>query len=690
MEQLPAGMVLSFASALILAGLSSLLLLRRRSASDLLLAAFSLVIALIEIFDRFAIDAVSDPTRHKAVVLFLLSLLPLIVLPYSLSFARERPTGKAARFWLVFTALGLAFPAAVIILPAGQFYQWDAFRDTGLVTLGPAGYWFYLGFMLYCIAALVNLEATFGGSSGAGRWKIKYEFFGAVTLIGMLVFFHSQGLLYKSVNMNLLPVRSGVFILGVVLVGYSRLARGGGARIVVSRYIAYRSVTLLVVGLYLIALGAMGSGIRYLALPYGDETQTFVFIVSTILLLLLLFSEQVRRRIKVFVNRHFYVQKYDYRQEWLRFSERLARCRNARDVNEVIIQTYSTIFGIEGTALYLHDRKGAPLALATIEREADLPAHFPVSEGLWRYFLENNRVLNIEDPEYRPSPEEAECLQRSGVWLAIPIVSPAFLEGVVLFRQRLVRENLTFEDFDMMKTLARQAGLSLMSYRLSAELTEAGEMAAIAKVSSFVVHDLKNVAYTFSLMLENAEKYIGEEEFQRDLLTSIKSTVSKMNGLILKLRALPKQGAPHSEHVDLGLIARETVQQFNGLKPGVDLVCEAQEAGVCGDAAEIGKVVLNLILNAADAIGERGEIRVETGMQDDKAFVRVQDTGSGMNEYFLKNHLFRPFRTTKDGGLGIGLYQCSQIVESHGGRIDVTSQVGKGTTFTVYLPAYCS
>ncbi len=690
MEHLLAGMTLSFASALILAGLSSLLLLKRRSSSDLLLAALFLVLALMEIFDRFSIAAAADPTRHKAVVLFLKSLIPIIALPYSLLFARERPSGKSARFWSVISALGLVFPAAILIIPIGQFYQWDSFRETGLLMLGRTGYWFYLGIMLYCIAALVNLEATFGSSSGAGRWKIKYEFFGAVALLGMLVFYLSQGLLYKSVNMNLIPVRSGVFILGAVLVGYSRLARGGGARIVVSRYIAYRSVTLMVVGLYLVALGALGSGIRYLELPYADEARTFVFIVSTILLLLLLFSEQVRRRIKVFVNKHFYAQKYDYRQEWLRFSERLARCRSARDVNEVIVQTYSAVFGIEGTALYLHNRKGAPLALATIEREADLPAVFPVSEGLWRYFLENNRVLTIEDSAYRPSPEELECLRKSGAWLAIPIVSPAFLEGVVLFRQRLMREKLTFEDFDMMKTLARQAGLSLMSYRLSAELTEAGEMAAIAKVSSFVVHDLKNVAYTFSLMLENAEKYIGEEDFQRDLLKSIKSTVSKMNGLILKLRALPKLAMSHAEVVDLGLIAQETVRKFNGLKPGVDLACEVREARACGDAAEIGKVVLNLILNAADAVGERGEIRVKTGTQDGKAFVSVADTGSGMNEYFLKNHLFRPFRTTKDGGLGIGLYQCSQIVESHGGRIDVQSQVGKGTIFTVYFPVDCS
>jgi signal transduction histidine kinase len=103
------------------------------------------------------------------------------------------------------------------------------------------------------------------------------------------------------------------------------------------------------------------------------------------------------------------------------------------------------------------------------------------------------------------------------------------------------------------------------------------------------------------------------------------------------------------------------------------------------DPEETGKVLLNLLLNAVEASGGEGSVSVEVG-SDDSAWVRVRDQGCGMSAEFLRTRLFKPFSTTKEKGLGIGLYQCRQIVKAHGGRIDVRSEEGKGSTFTVMLP----
>ena len=104
------------------------------------------------------------------------------------------------------------------------------------------------------------------------------------------------------------------------------------------------------------------------------------------------------------------------------------------------------------------------------------------------------------------------------------------------------------------------------------------------------------------------------------------------------------------------------------------------------DGEEIKKIIVNLVQNALDASNELGTVLVETRKENNGVCIRVTDNGSGMTEDFMKNQLFRPFRTTKEAGLGIGLYQCRQIVEAHDGKIEVKSEIGKGTVFTIYLP----
>ena len=117
------------------------------------------------------------------------------------------------------------------------------------------------------------------------------------------------------------------------------------------------------------------------------------------------------------------------------------------------------------------------------------------------------------------------------------------------------------------------------------------------------------------------------------------------------------------------------------------IVCGGASVLSLVDRDEIRKVIVNLVQNGLDAAGEEGTILVETGMNNGHAYFSVSDTGCGMTKDFIENQLFKPFRTTKAKGLGIGLYQCKQIVEAHSGMFEVRSEAGKGSVFTVYLPA---
>jgi len=242
-------------------------------------------------------------------------------------------------------------------------------------------------------------------------------------------------------------------------------------------------------------------------------------------------------------------------------------------------------------------------------------------------------------------------------------------------------EIYNYEDFDLMKTLAKQGASALLNLRLSEQLSRSREMAAVGKVSSFVMHDLKNLVSALSLMLENGKEYIDVPEFQKDLLDSLGNTVTKMNNLISRLKQIPEKLSLQCTHVDLLQLATETAMMVKG----GELVVSGEQVIAEVDREEIQKVALNLMLNAIEATEGKHPVTVEVGLAE-SPYLLVKDQGCGIPEDFLRNSLFTPFKSTKNKGLGIGLYQCKKIVEAHGGKIDVISELHKGSEFKVWLP----
>ena len=309
----------------------------------------------------------------------------------------------------------------------------------------------------------------------------------------------------------------------------------------------------------------------------------------------------------------------------------------------------------------------------------------PASEGLKSYFLERGRVLDPDGGEYALSKEESDFFDLSGTRLLVPVEGNGRIEAFVAFGEQLASEVFTYEDYDLMKTLAKQAALSIINFRLSEELAETREIAAVARISSFVIHDLKNLASSLSLLLDNAEEYIGDPEFQNDMIDATRNTLSKMKGLIQKLKMIPEKQSLNAVSSDMLILARETVSEFMRSRPGAAISCGGMRASTMVDQEEFKKVLLNLILNAVESVGRDGAINIETRSEAGKASISVKDNGCGMTTEFMTEHLFKPFRTTKGKGLGIGLYQCKQIIEAHGGTITVASAPGQGTTFTITL-----
>lgn len=678
--------ILSFTASIVLCALSIYAIARKRTIATTAFSFSALLLASVEGADRLLLNASYDPIVIQKIVLSLQSLLPIALLFYALTYARQWSGKAISSVWKAAFAAAFIFPVIVLTFPTDSFFYSPDLQAEKMLFLGRIGYWFYLGIMIYCILSLVNLEATFSSAFDHDRWKIKFESIGMIGIVSILIFYYSQGLLYRTINMNLLPVRSGIFVIGALLIGYSKLFRGNNVRIVVSRVVLYRSLTLIAIGVYLLLLGLIGEGMRYMGVAVGRDLSIFVAFASGILLLVVLMSGQLRRKITVLVNKHFFPHKHDYRTEWLRFTERLALSRTRLETHDAILTTFRQTFGLQGASLYLFDRSKKAFSLEATHNLPGRTIELAGTTPLISYFKEKERVFSSINDEYVPTSEESEFIEKSGAREIIPLMENNEVEGLIVFGNQLVEEKFTYEDYDLMITFARQATFSLMSMRLSEELAETREIAAVAKISSFVVHDLKNLASTLSLILNNAEEYIGDPEFQKDMVETVRNTLGKMQVLIQSLRRIPEKTELKREQTDIDLLVRETVEDVLRTKPRTKIFHHGSSVYATVDIEEMKKVVLNLLLNALDASGDDGTVSVTTGRNGKNLYVRVEDDGCGMTEEFMNNDLFKPFRSTKKRGLGIGLYQCKQIVEAHRGDIGAESSKGKGSIFTVYLP----
>ncbi len=495
---------------------------KRKSSSDIALALSALCLAAIEAAEQYGGGSYS---QYKALGIVFAAFLPACLLWYSLTFARSESVS-------VFSRRGVVLLSAVVLLPAVAivFPLIDLLNHPGAAVAlfpGGGGSLYSLAAQVFFIVALMNLEATFVSTAAADRDKIKYEVIGAGSILTVLIFTFSQAMLYPATIAQLQPVRAGFFIIASCLILFSKLVRGSGINVTVSRYMMYRSLTLLGAGIYFVLLGTIGEGIRYFDVSFGRYLTIFLSFAGGIALLIAILSETLRRSLMVFLSKHFFEHKHDYRHTWLDLSSRLASCMTVCDMEKAIPAAYREIFGLRSAFLYLFNRTSGRYLPAGQHQVAGPDTGFIPSEALQSYFCDRNRVWNPFDGEYEPDDEEISFISTSRARLVVPLVCNRKTEGVVVFGEPIGEEPFTYEDYDLMKIVARQAALLLNNLRLSEELIETRELAATARLSSFVVHDLKNLAYTLALMTHNAEEHIGNMQFQRDMITAIRNALEE-------------------------------------------------------------------------------------------------------------------------------------------------------------------
>jgi putative PEP-CTERM system histidine kinase len=389
-----------------------------------------------------------------------------------------------------------------------------------------------------------------------------------------------------------------------------------------------------------------------------------------------------------------YPYKYDYREEWLRFIKTASLGEDSPHFYLNTIKSISQIIDSPGGMLWLKQRNGFFECVESFEMPC-IKIKEPSESPLPKFLDENEFVISID--EFKDNPEVYNRLgflelpswvKEVNPWLIVPLIHIDKLIGfIVLDHSKAHKKHFNWEDSDLLKTVARQAASLIVQLETSEELAEARQFESFNKLSTYIVHDIKNLITQLSLITTNAERHKNNPLFMDDVITTIANSVDKMNTMMGILRGKEKI-KPSSVVNIVGLLEELVIsRESSGDRPLPTLGCESQRFYVKADRDQLLSIFGHLVQNAQDATPDDGSIEILQTKKGDSVIVEIIDTGCGMEEGFMKTELFKPFKSTKgDKGMGIGVYEAREIISILGGEIEVTSEPKVGTCFRVCLP----
>lgn len=624
-------------------------------------------------------------------------LLTGIWLVFSLSFGRMNYKTYLNRWkWIIL--LTFVVPLVLTIFFHGSFFKGATLEDLSFgrpLSLGWPGFIFHIFLLLTSVVIIINLENILRASSGNLKWKIKFMALGISCLFAARIYNSSQALLFSSMDLSVELVNSGAGIVAVGLIIIS-LARTRLSEIdfYLSETFIFNSVTVFLAAFYLIAVGILAKTVSFFGNGTTLTLQALFVFIALIGLSVLLLSDDFRLKVKFWINRHLKRPSYDYREVWSRFSRQTVNLLEQREFCGSVVKLVSDTLKTPAVTIWLLDenKEFVLLSGSTVHSMSETRS-FRLEDSVFGKIMDsfgkNPIPKTIKDTEVYlggQSKNEAEKNSLKENWCCIPLKASESIIGFMTMGRRANGNPFYVEDLEFFKIIADQSAGRLLSLQFSEKLRETKQLEAFQAISAFFVHDLKNLANTLSLTLQNLPEHFDKPEFQKDALRIFSNSVDKINSLCGRLSSLSYKLELNRKETDLNALILQTIAGFNGTIKG-DLVQQLQNIPKTNlDPDQIEKVLMNLIINAGEAVGKDGTILIKTVHRNGWVEVDVTDNGIGFSKGFIEKSLFKPFKTSKKKGLGIGLFQCKRIIEAHQGRIEVESEEGKGSTFRMLLP----
>ena len=414
--------------------------------------------------------------------------------------------------------------------------------------------------MTLAVGALVLVHNLYTAAAPEARWGIRLPMIALAIMWTYDLNLYTIAYLTRSPATILFAFRGLLMCLlaGVLALGSRHNTRW---KMRLSRAVAFQTLSLMAIGGYLVMMVLIVRALDLAGFANVQLAQITAITGMTMIGILLLPSPRLRAWLRVKLIKHFFKHRYDYRAEWLRFTETLGRPdKDAAPLAERVVKAIADITESPGGLLLVpDDRDGLTLGARWGWSTLDVPAeagdaafvdHLRTTGRIIEFDMSRRGGTEVAgDPDHVP----AWMLGSARVWAAVPLIHFDRLVGLVVLERPLVGRLLDWEDFDLLRVAGRQVASYLAEARGQEELSEAKRFDEFNRRFAFIMHDIKNLVSQLALVARNAERHADKPEFRADMVATLKSSVSKMNDLLARLSQ--HSGARTAEPVPASLRA---------------------------------------------------------------------------------------------------------------------------------------
>ena len=544
--------------------------------------------------------------------------------------------------------------------------------------------------LLVAIGALVLLHNLYAGGSASSRQLLRWSAIALACAYAYDLNFYGIAYLSGSAPTLLVAMRGIIAGIFAIVLAFGSSPASAGLQFSPSRAVAFQSFSLVVIGGYLLGMLVLTQSLSLLGGEVGRLVQIGFLVLASIAAVIWLPSQRMRGWIRVTVTKHLFQHRYDYREEWLRFTRTIGHAASrSESFHERAVKALADITESPG-GLLLSPNEETELELVARWQWPTIQHSSPAgSYQLAAMLEERNFVLDLDEvragvdrigenalvPDWLRNAEDA--------WAVVPLLHFDRLVGAVVLARPKAQRSLDWEDFDLLRVVGQQLASYLAEQSGQEALMEANRFDEFNRRIAFVMHDIKNLASQLSLLVRNAEKHADNPEFRADMLVTLRNSADKLNALLARLGRYGSGQVSTRELIDLSGVAERVASRFDGIHNVI--ITRSETNTVYADAEGVEQALIHLIQNAVDASEGDSPVFIQVSSDGLSGQIEIVDSGAGMSPAFVRNGLFKPFVSSKNGGFGIGAYEAREIIRAMGGRLNVESQEGIGSRFVVSL-----